>query len=134
MQRQIELAASRVVVRQRSAPVSRYWFQKNRRWLGDVGTIVLLLAVLWAVQDRGLVYLVLAVPPPIALHKPSNYKPCPLAVLAQRYNDSAQVPRFPIGRIAATVARFHLGFGRSFHKGSNALFLLCWGFTKQLNP
>jgi len=34
--------------------VSRYWFQRNRRWLGDIGTVALLLLVLfpfaWLVQ------------------------------------------------------------------------------------
>ena len=52
MQRQIEPPP--IAARPRSAPVSRYWFQRNRRWLGDVGTIVLLLLVLfpfvWLVQ------------------------------------------------------------------------------------
>ena len=52
MQRQIEPgpAAARPL---RAAP-SRYWFQRNRRRLGDIGTIVLLLLVLfpfvWLVQ------------------------------------------------------------------------------------
>src|SRR5262245_46361850 len=51
MQRRIE---PRPATRARSAPVSRYWFQRNRSWLGDIGTIVLLLLVLfpfaWLVQ------------------------------------------------------------------------------------
>src|SRR6185295_12495397 len=51
MQRQIE---PQITARARSGPVSRYWFQRNRRWLGDIGTIALLLLVLfpfaWLVQ------------------------------------------------------------------------------------
>src|SRR5213078_3965843 len=52
MQRQIE--PSPIAARPRSATVSRYWFQRNRRWLGDIGTTVLLALVLfpfaWLVQ------------------------------------------------------------------------------------
>jgi multiple sugar transport system permease protein len=52
MQRQIE--PQPVAARARSGPASPYWFQRNRRWLGDVGTIALLLLVLfpfaWLVQ------------------------------------------------------------------------------------
>ena len=52
MQRQIEPAPT--IARSRSGPVSRYWFQRHRRALGDIGTVVLLLLVLfpfaWLVQ------------------------------------------------------------------------------------
>ncbi len=52
MQRQIE--PSRPLRGRGSGPASRYWFQRNRRWLGDMGTIALLLLVLfpfaWLVQ------------------------------------------------------------------------------------
>ena len=52
MQRQIEPQPA--APRARPGPASRYWFQRNRRWLGDMGTIALLLLVLfpfaWLVQ------------------------------------------------------------------------------------
>jgi multiple sugar transport system permease protein len=54
MQRQIEPASSRRVAQLRSARVSRYLFQRDRRCWGDLGTIALLLLVLfpfiWLVQ------------------------------------------------------------------------------------
>src|ERR1044071_5638742 len=52
MQRQIEPPPAGA--RGRSAPVSRHWLQRTRRWLGYIGTIALLLLVLfpfaWLVQ------------------------------------------------------------------------------------